>query len=67
MTQKAMTIRLSLEQAEQLETVANVEGQPVSEVIRAAISSHIETLSKDERFQEGLRERITRAQSLLRS
>lgn len=61
-----MTIRLSPEQAEQLETVADVENQPISEVIRAAISTHIETLAKDERFQAGLRERIERAQTLLR-
>ncbi len=48
--QKAMTIRLSAEQAEALETVASVENQPVSEVIRAAIASHIESVSKDETF-----------------
>lgn len=61
-----MTIRLSAEQADQLETVASVENQPVSDVIRAAIASHIETVSKDEKFQEGLRERIERARGLLR-
>lgn len=61
-----MTIRLSAEQADQLETVASVENQPVSEVIRAAIASHIETVSKDQKFQTGLRERIERAQGLLR-
>jgi predicted transcriptional regulator len=65
-TQKAMTIRLSAEQADQLETVASVENQPVSDVIRAAIASHIESVSKDEKFQEGLRERIERARGLLR-
>ena len=61
-----MTIRLSAEQADQLETVASVENQPVSDVIRAAIASHIESVSKDEKFQEGLRERIERARGLLR-
>ena len=64
--QKAMTIRLSAEQAEQLETVASVENQPVSDVIRAAIASHIENVSKDPKFQEGLRGRIERARGLLR-
>ena len=39
---KAMTIRLSQEQAEQLDTVAAVDNRPVSEVIRAAIGEHIE-------------------------
>lgn len=61
-----MTIRLSAEQAEQLETVASVENQPVSDVIRAAISSHIAAVSKSDHFQAGLRERIERAQGLLR-
>jgi predicted transcriptional regulator len=65
-SQKAMTIRLSAEQADQLETVASVENQPVSDVIRAAIASHIEAVSQDEKFQEGLRERIERARGLLR-
>jgi len=64
--QKAMTIRLSAEQADQLETVASVENQPVSEVIRAAIATHIETVTNDAQFQEGLRERIERAKGLLR-
>ena len=64
--QKAMTIRLSSEQADQLEMVASVENQPVSEVIRAAIATHIESVSKNEAFQAGLRERIERAQDLLR-
>lgn len=61
-----MTIRLSEEQADQLETVASVENQPVSEVIRAAIASHIDAVSQDDAFQRGLRERIERAQGLLR-
>ena len=64
--QKAMTIRLSAEQADLLETVANVENQPVSEVIRAAISTHIENRQTDPKFQEGLRERIAQAQQLLK-
>lgn len=62
---KAMTIRLSADQAEALETVANVEDMPVSDVIRAAISSHIETRRRDPRFQAGLKERISRARKLL--
>ena len=61
-----MTIRLPAEQADQLEMVASVENQPVSEVIRAAIASHIESVSREDAFQEGLRQRIERAQGLLR-
>lgn len=63
---KAMTIRLSAEQAEALETVATVDNQPVSEVIRAAITEHIEGRRQDADFQEGLRARIDRAQQFLK-
>jgi predicted DNA-binding protein len=62
---KAMTIRLSADQAEQLETVAAVEKRPVSEVIRAAIDAHIEERQRDSSFQDGLRQRIERAQRML--
>ena len=62
---KAMTIRLSADQAEALETVAGVEERAVSDVIRAAIAEHIETRRRDPDFQEGLKERIERAQQLL--
>lgn len=63
---KAMTIRLSAEQAEALETVATVDDVPVVEVIRAAIAEHVEARKQDAEFQRGLRERIERAQSMLK-
>jgi predicted transcriptional regulator len=62
---KAMTIRLSAEQAEELETVATVDNQPISEVIRAAIAGHIQERKQDMHFQDGLRQRIERAQRML--
>lgn len=62
---KAMTIRLSAEQAEALETVATVEDRPVSEVIRAAIAEHIDNRKKDPAFQDSLRDRLNRARRLL--
>jgi predicted transcriptional regulator len=62
---KAMTIRLSADQAEQLDTVATVDNQPISEVIRVAIAEHIASRRKDRRFQDGLREKIDRAERLL--
>lgn len=64
---KAMTIRLSAEQAEQLETVAAVDDQPISEVIRAAITEHIEQRRKDAKFKVSLKQRLARAQLLLGS
>jgi predicted transcriptional regulator len=62
---KAMTIRLTSEQAEALETVASVEERPISEVIRAAIEEHIDTRKKDPAFQDGLKDRLARARRLL--
>jgi len=62
---KAMTVRLSTDQAEELETVATVDEQPVAEVVRAAIAEHIERRKRDVAFQDSLRGRIDRAQRLL--
>ncbi|HUZ73804.1 MAG TPA: ribbon-helix-helix protein, CopG family [Stellaceae bacterium] len=63
---KAMTIRLSPDQAEALETVAAVEDRPVSEVIRAAIAEHVESKRQDPAFQDSLRDRIERARRFFR-
>lgn len=63
---KAMTIRLSAEQAEALETVANVESRPISEVIRAAIAEHIDNRKNDPAFQDSLKDRLDRARRLMR-
>jgi len=59
--QKALTIRLSHEQAEELELVAAVEQQPVSEVIRSAIAEHIANRKQDKTFRKDLMDRIERA------
>lgn len=64
---KAMTIRLTTEQADALETVASVEDRPISEVIRAAIEEHIDSRKKDPAFQDSLKDRLARARRLLRS
>lgn len=65
-TPKAMTIRISQEQAEELETVASVENRPVAEVIRAAISEHIDARKQDKQFRQSLQERIERTQQMLK-
>ena len=62
---KALTIRLSAEQADALDTVARVQNRAISEVIRAAITDHIEQQKSDPHFQANLRQRIERAQKLL--
>lgn len=63
---KAMTIRLSQEQAEALETVAAVDSMAVSEVIRTAIERHIDSRASQDDFQQGLQQRLERTQKLLR-
>ena len=62
---KTMTIRLSAEQAQELDTIAAVDGQPIAQVIRLAIAGHIEERKRDDAFQDGLRQRIERAQRML--
>jgi len=63
---KAMSIRLSAEQAEALETVAAVDNQSIAEVIRSAITEHVESRRKDKTFRASLRDRINRTERLLR-
>lgn len=63
---KAMTIRLSAEQAEELETVASIQDIPISEVIRTAITEHIDNRKKDPTFQDGLKERLNKTRRMLR-
>jgi predicted DNA-binding protein len=62
---KAMTLRLSREQAEELEAVAEVEGRPVAEVVREAITKHIDTRTKDSKFQALLKARLERNKRIL--
>ena len=62
---KAMTIRLSAEQAEELDTIAAVDGQPIAQVIRLAIAGHVEERKRDGVFRDSLRQRIERAERML--
>lgn len=52
---KTMTIRLSDEQAQELEAVARVDGTPVSEAVRQAIDERIQARRADKGFQSRLR------------
>jgi predicted DNA-binding protein len=65
MDRKAMTLRLSQEQAEALEAVAQTDGVPVAEAVRVAINDHIERRRKDKAFQERLRASLARNQAIL--
>ncbi len=64
-TQKAMTLRLPADQAEDLEFVAEVDGVSVSEAVRTAIGSHIESRRADEAFQERLAASMERHKRIL--
>jgi predicted transcriptional regulator len=52
---KTMTLRLSDEQAADLEAMARVDDMPVSEAVRAAITERIQARRKDREFQARLR------------
>lgn len=63
--QKAMTLRIDTDTAEQLEALAQVEGTPVSEVIREALARHIAQRRSDADFQKRLRDSVARNQAIL--
>jgi hypothetical protein len=65
MTGKNMTLRLSTEQADELEAVARAEGISVSDAVREAISEHIERKRKDKAFRERLRAVMKRDREIL--
>ena len=60
------TIRQPIDQADELEFVARVDGVPVSEAIRDAIAAHIESRRGDPAFQQRLRERMAADRHILK-
>jgi hypothetical protein len=67
--EKVMTLRLPAAQAQALETVAEVEGSSVVEVVRLAIAEYIDHRRRDPSFQvrlEDSMERVNRAMDNLR-
>lgn len=62
---KSMTLRLSAEQADELEAVARAEGITVSDAVRDAISEHIERKRNDTAFRERLRAVMERDREIL--
>ncbi len=63
---KAMTVRLTDEQAMDLEALAQAEGIPVAEAVRQAVASQIEARRKDKAFQARLRASLERNRKVLR-
>jgi hypothetical protein len=60
-----MTLRIDMETAELLGTIAQVDGIPVSEVIREALARHIEERRVDANFQKRLHDSIERNGAIL--
>jgi len=60
-------LRLDPELAERLQTVAEVEGRSVSDVLREAVARLVEERRGDERFVALLEENLARHQRLLQA
>ena len=62
---KNLLLRLDPELAGRLQTVADVEGRPVSEVVREAITTLVEQRRSDKRFLRLLEENLARHRQAL--
>jgi predicted DNA-binding protein len=62
---KNMLLRLDADLAERLQTVADVEGRSVSDVVREAIAALVEQRRGDQRFLRLLDDNLTRHQRAL--
>ena len=62
---KNMTLRMDERLAEKVQTIADVEGTTVSNVIRDALAEHVERRRRDPDFQAMLRRNLQRHQQLL--
>ncbi|MFI6826360.1 ribbon-helix-helix protein, CopG family [Kribbella sp. NPDC050241] len=63
---KNILLRLDPELAEQLQTVASVEGRSVSDVAREAIAALVDRRREDSRFSQLLEENLARHEQSLR-
>jgi predicted transcriptional regulator len=55
-----MTLRLDHELAARVEALAEIESIPVTQVIRSALSSHIEQRKRDPDFRSKLQRQLAR-------
>jgi predicted transcriptional regulator len=62
---KDLLLRLDHELAGRLQTVADVEGRPVSDVVREAIAALVEQRRTDERFLRLLEDNLARHRQAL--
>jgi len=63
---KNLLLRLEPGLAERLQTVAGVEGRPVSDVVREAITALVEQRRTDKRFLRLLDDNLARHQEALK-
>lgn len=63
---KNMTLRMDEGLAENVQAIAEVEGTTVTDVIRTAISEHVDRRKADPEFQRMLKRNIERHAQLLR-
>lgn len=62
---KAMTLRLTNEQAAELEGCARITGESATDILRTALSEYIHRRRRDPAFQERLRVIVDRDRDLL--
>jgi predicted transcriptional regulator len=62
---KAMTLRLPSDLHERLAAVAEVEGDPIAEVVRRAVADHVEQRRREPEFRAKLEATLRRQQRLL--
>lgn len=60
-----MTLRLPVNQADELEAVARAEGMTVSDAVREAITEHIDRKRKDKAFRGRLKAVMERDREIL--
>jgi len=62
---KSMTLRMDEDLANKARTVAEVEGTTVSDLIRDALTEHVDRRRRDPKFQERLKRNLERHKELL--
>ena len=62
---KSMTLRMDERLAEKVQTIAEVEGTTVSNVVRDALAEHVERRRRDPEFQAMLQRNLQHHQKLL--
>lgn len=65
MADRVTTVRLTEEQAVELELVSRIEGVPVAKLIRTAIAEYLTERKADKEFQARLRARIAADRTIL--